>query len=80
MTTHLTNEAIDEDASSFRYYRNAVSRHWNPVVVDLSADVDRVAGLDAAALDSLRRTLALFGAGEEAVTWTCHRSRSSSRT
>lgn len=68
MTTDPAREGIDEDASSFRYYRNAVSRHWDPVDVDLTADVDRVADLDAAAFDSLRRTLALFGAGEEAVT------------
>jgi ribonucleoside-diphosphate reductase beta chain len=68
MTADSGREGIDEDASSFRYYRNAVSRHWDPVDVDLTADVDRVAELDAAAFDSLRRTLALFGAGEEAVT------------
>jgi len=59
---------LDEDASSFRYYRNAVERHWDPADVDLSADVDRVADLDEAAFDALRRTLALFGAGETAVT------------
>ena len=68
MTTDPAHGGIDEDASSFRYYRNAVSRHWDPVDVDLGADVDRVADLDAPAFDSLRRTLALFGAGEEAVT------------
>ena len=68
MTEDALPAGIDEDASSFRYYRNAVSRHWDPVDVDLDADVDRVADLDAGAFDSLRRTLALFGAGEEAVT------------
>jgi ribonucleoside-diphosphate reductase beta chain len=68
MTPDAAREGIDEDANSFRYYRNAVSRHWDPVDVDLTTDIDRVADLNAAAFDSLRRTLALFGAGEEAVT------------
>ncbi|NHN41979.1 ribonucleoside-diphosphate reductase [Halorubellus sp. JP-L1] len=68
MTDAADRTGIDEDASSFRYYRNAVERHWDPAEIDLSADVERVADLDADAFDSLRRTLALFGAGEEAVT------------
>jgi hypothetical protein len=68
ISTDRRREGVGEDASSFRYYRNAVSRHRDPVNVDVTADVDRVAKLDAAAFDSLRRTLALFRAGEEAVT------------
>jgi ribonucleoside-diphosphate reductase beta chain len=59
---------IDEASGSFAYYRNAVERHWDPATIDLSTDVDRVADLDAPAFDSLRTTLALFGAGETAVT------------
>jgi ribonucleoside-diphosphate reductase beta chain len=68
MTDQGDGRRIDESASSFRYYRNAVARHWDPATIDLATDVDRVAELDDAAFDSLRRTLALFGAGEEAVT------------
>jgi len=59
---------FDEDDGSFRYYRNAVERHWDPAAIDIERDLDRVAELDASAFDTLRRVLALFGAGETAVT------------
>ncbi len=59
---------LNSGSRSYRYYRNAVERHWDPHGVDLGVDADRVAGLDEAAFDGLRRTLALFGAGEQAVT------------
>jgi ribonucleoside-diphosphate reductase beta chain len=59
---------LNPESRSYRYYRNAVERHWNPHEIDLSADADRIADLDEAAFEGLRRTLALFGAGEQAVT------------
>jgi len=59
---------FDEDDASFRYYRNAVERHWDPAGIDVERDLDRVAGLDESAFRALRRVLALFGAGETAVT------------
>ncbi|MFC4406336.1 ribonucleotide-diphosphate reductase subunit beta [Haloarchaeobius iranensis] len=61
-------DRIDTDARSYRYYRNAVERHWDPTDVDLQQDRVRVAALDDDTFDQLRGTLALFGAGEEAVT------------
>ncbi|WP_440990597.1 ribonucleotide-diphosphate reductase subunit beta [Haloarchaeobius baliensis] len=61
-------DRIDTDARSYRYYRNAVERHWDPADVDLSQDRVRIAALDDATFDQLKGVLALFGAGEEAVT------------
>ncbi|WP_390191519.1 ribonucleotide-diphosphate reductase subunit beta [Halalkalicoccus salilacus] len=60
--------ALDRTSRAYRYYRNAVERHWDPAEIDLSVDRERIGELDAATFDDLRRTLALFGAGEEAVT------------
>ena len=60
--------ALDRTTRSYRYYRNAVERHWDPAEIDLSIDRERIGELDVATFDDLRRTLALFGAGEEAVT------------
>ncbi len=59
---------LDPDARSYRYYRNAVERHWDPATIDLSADDERLSALDDGRFDALRRLLALFGAGETAVT------------
>jgi len=61
-------DGIDPEAKSYRYFRNAVERHWDPGEIDLSADRERVAGLDEQAFERLRTVLALFGAGETAVT------------
>jgi len=58
----------DPEARSHRYYRNAVERHWDPATIDLATDRERVGDLDASTFDGLRRLLALFGAGETAVT------------
>jgi ribonucleoside-diphosphate reductase beta chain len=60
--------ALDQDARSYRYYRNAVERHWDPAAIDLAPDRDRLVDVDGGAFDQLRTTLALFGAGEQAVT------------
>ncbi len=59
---------IDPDSRSYRYYRNAVERHWDPGDIDLSPDTENIQQLDDATFTQLRGTLALFGAGEEAVT------------
>jgi ribonucleoside-diphosphate reductase beta chain len=59
---------LDHAARSFRYYRNAVERHWDPHDIDLAGDRGEVADLDDDALFGLKQTLARFGAGEQAVT------------
>jgi len=62
------------DSFAAGYFRNAVYRHWDPYedIPDdlLERDRERLVERDQteAQFDGLRRTLALFGAGEEAVT------------
>lgn len=60
--------SLDRSGRAYRYYRNAVERHWDPDAIDLSTDRERLTELDGATFTDLRRTLALFGAGEAAVT------------
>ncbi|WP_435195180.1 ribonucleotide-diphosphate reductase subunit beta [Natronomonas sp. EA1] len=65
----MTQDArLSRDARSFRYYRNAVERHWDPQDVDLTSDAARLDVLTTAEFDALRAALAKFGAGEESVT------------
>ncbi|SEV81300.1 ribonucleotide-diphosphate reductase subunit beta [Natrinema salifodinae] len=59
---------LDSTARPYRYYRNAVEKHWDPHEIDLEADRDGVADLPDPAFEGLKRSLALFGAGEESVT------------
>jgi len=65
---------LDPDSFAAGYFRNAVYRHWDPYedVPDelLERDRERLVEREQteAEFDGLRRTLALFGAGEEAVT------------
>ncbi|WP_336359212.1 ribonucleoside-diphosphate reductase [Haladaptatus sp. ZSTT2] len=59
---------LDREARSFRYYRNAVSRHWDPSDIDLIADREALCEMEPPVFDSLRGALAKFGAGEQAVT------------
>ncbi|WP_458207152.1 ribonucleotide-diphosphate reductase subunit beta [Haladaptatus sp. NG-SE-30] len=59
---------LDHAARSFRYYRNAVERHWDPHDIDLSDDAGVVAEMDDDAVFGLKQSLARFGAGEQAVT------------
>ncbi|MFP4632576.1 MAG: ribonucleotide-diphosphate reductase subunit beta [Halobacteriales archaeon] len=63
---------LERARKPFRYYRNAVSRHWDPEEIDLDIDRERLAGYDFDDLerdfDYFRQGLALFGAGEESVT------------
>lgn len=68
MQQKAAGRSLDRGARSYRYYRNAVERHWDPAGIDLSDDRERIGELDGATFTDLRRTLALFGAGEEAVT------------
>ncbi|RRJ33118.1 ferritin family protein [Halocatena pleomorpha] len=64
------------DPSSFAggYFRNAVYRHWDPYedIPEELLEQDRqrliAHEMTEPAFDGLRRTLALFGAGEESVT------------
>ncbi len=58
---------IDTDARTFRYYRHAVEKHWDPHDIDLTADRAAMADLDDVGFEGIRRALALFGAGEDAV-------------
>jgi ribonucleoside-diphosphate reductase beta chain len=65
---------LDPDSFAGGYFRNAVYRHWDPHEdipgALLDQDRERLIERDQteAEFDGLRRTLALFGAGEEAVT------------
>ena len=71
MTTRYDPERprqLDPDARGYRYYRNAVERHWDPAAIDLEADREAITALDDEALDQLRTALAKFGAGEQSVT------------
>lgn len=65
---------IDPDSFSGGYFRNAVYRHWDPYedIPQEFLDADRrkliESDMTEEEFDGLRSTLALFGAGEEAVT------------
>jgi len=59
---------LDHEEKGYRYYRNAVERHWDPADVDLSADRENVAELDDQGFEQLKVSLAKFGAGEQSVT------------
>jgi ribonucleoside-diphosphate reductase beta chain len=63
-----TRPGIDREERAYRYYRNAVERHWDPSAIDLTDDVAGLVEMDREALDGLRASLAKFGAGEQAVT------------
>jgi ribonucleoside-diphosphate reductase beta chain len=68
MPADSTRPRLDRERRSFRYYRNAVERHWDPHEIDLEADREAITDVPESAFYGLRETLALFGAGEEAVT------------
>jgi ribonucleoside-diphosphate reductase beta chain len=67
-TESQTQLQLDRDDRSFRYYRNAAERHWDPGDVDISADAEALANADPRVLENLYVSLAKFGAGEQAVT------------
>jgi len=60
--------ALDRDTRSYRYYRNAVDRHWDPADIDIEGDVAGLVSMHPASFDHFRSTVAKFGAGERAVT------------
>ena len=71
MPTHYDVERqtqLDEEEKGYRYYRNAVERHWDPQDVDLSTDRENVSELDDEVFEQLHVSLAKFGAGEQSVT------------
>ncbi|MFB6163632.1 MAG: ribonucleoside-diphosphate reductase [Haloarculaceae archaeon] len=62
---------LDPDSFAQGYFKNAVYRHWDPYAVEgLEADKDKI--IETAPteeeFDTLRKSVARFGAGEEAVT------------
>ena len=59
---------LDRDSRSFRYFRNAVERHWDPGEIDLATDREGAMALDDETFDRFRGAVAKFGAGEQAVT------------
>lgn len=58
---------IDRSTRGYRFYRNAVERHWDPAGIELTVDRERLLENESVHLDELKQTLALFGAGEQAV-------------
>ncbi|MFB6282794.1 MAG: ribonucleoside-diphosphate reductase [Halobacteria archaeon] len=63
---------IDHGSKMYRYFRNAVDRHWNPYEIDLEQDREELLGYDFVNgrqdFEYLCRGVALFGAGEQSVT------------
>jgi ribonucleoside-diphosphate reductase beta chain len=62
---------LDRDSFAQGYFENAVYRHWDPYAIEgLEDDKETMleTGYTEEEFEELRTTLALFGAGEEAVT------------
>jgi len=63
---------LDNGSKTYRYYRNAVERHWDPHDIDLETDRERLGSFEFKegedGFEYFRQTLSLFGAGEEEVT------------
>ncbi|MFB6165105.1 MAG: ribonucleoside-diphosphate reductase, partial [Haloarculaceae archaeon] len=65
---------LDPDSFAQGYFKNAVYRHWDPYgdipQADIEADREKFVADEPteAEFDEFRTTLAMFGAGEEAVT------------
>lgn len=61
---------LDLGERSYRYYRNAVERHWDPHEIGIEQDRKNLldADLDEEVFEGMRVGIARFGAGEEAVT------------
>jgi ribonucleoside-diphosphate reductase beta chain len=65
---------LDRESKGTRYYKNAVERHWDPEQFDLEEDRENLStyveqeeyGVEV--LEALKRGVARFGAGEQAVT------------
>ncbi|MDY6779224.1 MAG: ribonucleoside-diphosphate reductase [Halobacteria archaeon] len=65
------------EKKAFRYYKNAVERHWNPWEIDLEQDRENMLDTYGQIEDDevreqittvIRKLLAMFGAGEASVT------------
>ena len=61
---------LDLDGRSYRYFRNAVERHWDPYAIDLERDRENLLAAyeSPERLDAMKAGIAKFGAGEQAVT------------
>jgi len=65
---------LDRESRGVRYFRNAVERHWDPWEIPLDRDRDHLESFAREAddpdqlMNSLRMSVARFGAGEQAVT------------
>ncbi len=78
--TNTTNgrRNFDPEARPTRYFRNAVERHWDPHEIDLEPDLEGFFAQiedeeepeedEEERLEFFKQALALFGAGEQAVT------------
>jgi len=67
-----SDHRLENASRGYRYYRNAVERHWDPYDIDLEEDRETLASFEfedgEEGFDYFREGLALFGAGEEEVT------------
>ncbi|WP_335999674.1 ribonucleoside-diphosphate reductase [Halorientalis halophila] len=62
---------LDPDSFAQGYFKNAVYRHWDPYAIEgLKADKEQMieTAPEEDEFDTLRKSIARFGAGEEAVT------------
>jgi ribonucleoside-diphosphate reductase beta chain len=67
-------ENIDSNSRPHKYFKNSAYRVWNPYEIKFEEDLKNISKLtkddfyDGKGFDVLRKSLAMFGAGEEAVT------------
>ncbi|MFW5928907.1 MAG: ribonucleoside-diphosphate reductase [Halobacteriota archaeon] len=67
---------FDESHRPYRYFENSVNRFWNPMEIDFSQDRDNLVGayedVETEVIDqvsgTMKKLLAMFGAGEASVT------------
>ena len=57
----------DTDSRAARYFRHATSGHWDPYAIDIEQDRETLVDLGRRPFTQFRATIAMFGAGEEAV-------------
>ncbi|MDQ2049237.1 ribonucleoside-diphosphate reductase [Natronolimnohabitans sp. A-GB9] len=60
-------ELSDTDSRAGRYFRHATSGHWDPYAIDIEQDRETLVDLGRRPFTQFRATVAMFGAGEEAV-------------
>jgi ribonucleoside-diphosphate reductase beta chain len=61
-------DTADDPPVPERLYRQAVQRQWDPATIDLEADRAPLESLSRRSFTQFRALLAMFGAGEDAVT------------